>query len=320
MSSAMPELEPTPHGLRPLGTSRRQVRNSYAAGSTGTRRTLGWNAPTTSPNSLLANLATLRDRSRGATRNNGYAKGLSDRTVTNVIGTGIKPLSMADDDGVRKAIHERWLKWTDESDADGLLDFYGQQAQVVRCWHDGGETFGRIRIRDLRDGLSVPVQVQVLEPELCPHTHTAFRPNGNTVRAGIERNAIGKRVAYWFHPVRPSVGDDYDASSLVPIGADLISHVFLPLRAGQLRGIPQLTPALITLHEFEKYDDAVLLRQQLANLFVAFVTRPAETNEADDPMDPLGMGAERGTESNDPLRFEPGIFQEIYPEIGRAHV
>ncbi len=314
MSSAFPELETT-NGLRRIGAGRQFVRNSASAeydAASQTRRTLGWNAPTTSPNGLLGNLTTLRDRSRAATRNNGFGKGISDKLVTNIIGTGIKPLSMADDAEFRKEVQALFLKWTDESDADGLLDFYGQQAQVARCWHDAGETMVRIRQRDEADGLSVPLQLQVIEPELCPHNFTQSRPNGNKVRAGIERNAIGKRTAYWFHPSRPSEYEDFDPFSLVSVPADAVCHVFLPLRAGQLRGLPHLTPVLIKLHELNKFDDATLLRQQLANLFVAFVTKPADDIDAD-PTDPLGMGAARGTESNDPLRFEAGIFQEMDP-------
>ena len=67
-------LEPRPIGKAPL-SARASV---YEAGAQ-TRRTVGWKAPTTSPNnSLLYSLATLRDRSRQAIRNDGWAKGAID--------------------------------------------------------------------------------------------------------------------------------------------------------------------------------------------------------------------------------------------------
>ena len=55
--------------------ARRGPQNAvYESGSTGTRRSLGWNAPTTSPNrAVLDNLITLRDRSRDAARNDGLS-------------------------------------------------------------------------------------------------------------------------------------------------------------------------------------------------------------------------------------------------------
>jgi lambda family phage portal protein len=290
------------------------VRNSalYEAGSQ-TRRTLGWRAPTASPNTaILATLATLRDRSRAATRNDGYAKGVIDKLVTNLIGTGIKPLSKATDVAFRQQAQALWLRWTDESDADGLLDWYGQQAQAARTWLEGGEAFIRLRPRLPIDGLSVPLQAQILEPELCPHTHNATRPNGNRVRAGIEFNAIGKRVAYWMHPSRPGDLADFDPAQLRRIPAEGVIHLYDPLRPGQLRGLPILTQALIRLRELDKFDDATLLRQQLANLFVAFVKRPSGIGDGE-TVHPLTGAAPTTVDDKPMIGMEPGIVQELAP-------
>jgi lambda family phage portal protein len=282
--------------------------SAYEAGSTGTRRTVGWNAPTSSPNAtILYNLTTLRDRSRAATRNDGYAKGSIDRLVTNIIGTGIKPLSQAEDPEYRKAIHALWLLWTDESDANGLLDFYGQQAQSVRAWLEGGEVFIRLRPRLATDGLSVPLQLQVIEPELCPHTYTTLAPNGNRIRAGIEFNGIGRRVAYWFHRSRPVGLHDWNTGDLRRISAENVIHLFDPIRPDQLRGLPHLTQALIRLYELDKFDDATLLRQQLANLFVGFLTRPQDigAGEALHPLTGLPI-EEKGDQEGAAMRTLPG--------------
>lgn len=328
--SAFPEFETRAQGLRRIGVQNATSTNGSTTGSpydagAHTRRTLGWRAPTSSPNqAVLANLCTLRDRSRSAVRNNGYAKGVIGKLVSNLIGTGIKPLSQAADDlridfrgrvvPFRQAVQVVWLEWTDRSDADGLLDFYGQQAQVARAWLEGGDCFARTRDRLPQDGLPVPMQVQVLEPELCPHTYNAFLPNGNKVRAGIEFDRIGRRVAYWMHPQRPGDQQDFDASQLRRIANDPfkpVSHVYDPLRPGQLRGIPHLTAALIALHELEKFADATLLRQQIANLFAGFVKRP--TGIGDDPLNPMTGEAYDTTETPPLVVFEPGTFQELAP-------
>jgi len=285
--------------------------SAYEGGSHA-KRVLKWRAPTASPNAaIIPNLATLRDRSRSQIRNDGYAKGDINKLVTNLIGTGITPLSQAPDPAFRKRVQVLWTRWTDESDADGLLDFYGQQAQAVRGWLEGGEEFVRLRPRLLSDGLSVPLQLQVIEPELCPHTHTVGLPTG-WIRAGIEFNSIGKRVAYWFYPSRPNALLDFDTSELRRVPADAVVHLFDPLRAGQLRGLPHLTQALIKLHDLDVFDDATLIRQQLSNLFVAFLTKQ---NASDDQIHPLtGLAAPEG-EGDDPpmLGLQPGIFQELDP-------
>lgn len=291
------------------------VRNAatspYEAGSIGTRRTALWRSPTSTANSgVLANLTTLRDRSRNAARNDGYAKGALDKLVTNIMGTGIKPLSMATDPAFRVQVQALWTRWTDESDADGLLDWYGQVAQAVRVWLEAGEGFVRLRPRLASDGLSVPLQMQVLEPELCPHTHNVFSAT-QKIRAGIEINALGRRTAYWFHPSRPEY-DDFDASQLRRIPAENVVHLFEPLRAGQLRGVPQLTQALIRLYGLDKYDDAALTRQELANMFMMFHKRsgPVGASETTHPL----TGQPIQTVNDTPLlEMYPGITQELEP-------
>lgn len=285
----------------------------YEAGS-HTRRTLGWRAPTSSPNAaLLYSLSTLRDRSRAATRNDGYAKGVIDKLVSNIIGTGIQPLSQAADTVFRREIQDLWKRWTDESDADGLLDWYGQQSQAVRAWLEGGECFVRLRPRLPEDGLSVPLQIQVLEPELCPHDQSTIARNGNLVRAGIEFDGIGRRLAYYFHPSRPTDDfSDFDRSRLVRVPAENVIHLYDPLRPGQLRGVPHLTQALIRLHEVDKWDDATLLRQQIANLFAGFITRQASLGEGAAPDVFTGKTVETLNEKQI-VQLESGIMQELGP-------
>lgn len=290
-----------------------RVRNSAYEGGASTRRTSRWNAPTVSPNAgVLANLATLRDRSRAAVRNDGYAKGAIDKLVTNIIGTGIKPLSQGPTPEFRRAFQAAWLAWTDESDADGLLDWYGQEAQACRAFLEAGECFLRLRPRLPSDGLTVPLQVQVLEPELCPHDYNVpMMASGNKIRAGIEFNAIGKRVAYWFYAQRPGDWQDFDPTDLRRVPASSVIHVYEPLRPGQIRGIPHLTQALILLFELDKFNDATLLRQQLQNMFVGFLKRDASTGDA--TINPVtGLEVASTDDPDKPMiTLEPGTFQEL---------
>lgn len=286
--------------------------SAYEAGSQA-KRTLSWHAPTVSPNmAVLPQLGTLRDRSRRAVRNDGYAKGTIDKLVANIIGTGMKPLSQAADPEFRKAVQALWLDWTDFSDADGLLDFYGQQSQAVRGWLEGGEVFIRLRNRFLEDELPVPLQVQVLEPEMCPHTHNALARNGNRIRAGIEFDRIGRRVAYHFHPSRPGDLNDFEAGELRRVPAESVIHLFDPLRPGQIRGVPHLTTALIRLLGLDRFEDATLTRQQIANLFAMFIKTP---NVEGSDVHPLtGLAATDTSEGGRPMAgLEPGITQELGP-------
>lgn len=286
-----------------------KARNTYEAGQY-VRRTYGWHAPSTFPNDILFQLTALRDRSRAALRNDGYAKGIVDKLVANVVGTGIKPLSKALDPALRAQIQALFLRWTDESDADGLFDFYGQQTLAVRTWFSAGESFTRMRLRLLSDGLSVPLQLQILEPEFCPHTYSTTLPSGNKVRAGIEFNGIGQRVAYHFYQSRPGDLQDMDVSQLRRVPAESVIHLYDPLRPGQLRGVVHLAQTLVRLHELKKMDDAVLLKQQIGNMFVGFLKRGPGNQDAG--IHPLtGLPPDTTFGQKPMVALEPATFQEL---------
>jgi lambda family phage portal protein len=312
MARAASVRAPTParSRSRQLPAVRASSTTSVYEAASQTRRTLGWRAPTTTPNAaILYNLTTLRDRSRAAVRNDGFAKGIIDRLVSNIVGTGITLRSKADDPAFRKSADTLWLRWCDYADADGQFDWFGLQTLAVRAWLESGETFVRLRPRLPSDNLPVPLQLQVIEPELCPHNYISIA-NGQYVRAGIEFNGIGRRTAYYLYRSRPEL-DDYDASQLLRVPADSVVHLYNPLRPGQLRGLPHLTQALIRLYELDKFDDATLLRVQLANLFVGFVKHPASGDtEALHPV--TGLPIEKDGD-NPLLSLEPGIFQELGP-------
>lgn len=292
---------------------------AYYEGASQTRRTRGWRAPTVGANTaLVGSLGTLRDRARASVRNDGYSGAAISALVSNEVGVGIVPQSQAPDFRLpagrqwREVVREAWDDWTLAADADGLLEFYGLQALAVRGWREGGEMFVRLRPRLLQDGLAVPLQLQLLEPELVPHTVQAASRTGNPIRAGIEFDAIGRRVAYWCYQQRPEELDPGMGSGLmVRIPADQMIHLYQPLRAGQLRGLPVLTQALIRLRGLDTYDDAVLVRQQISNLFAGFVKPPAlDAAEAIDPI----TGQPIETEDDQAiLGLEPGIIRELAP-------
>lgn len=291
-------------------TAKNQTQPLYEAGSTG-KRAAQWRPPSSTANSMLGTLGLVRDRSRQAVRNDGHAWGAIDKLVTNLIGTGITPLSQAPDRVFRAAVQRTWTAWVDKADADGQCDFYGLQALAVRIWLEGGDSFGRLRNRLMSDGLPVPLQLQVIEPELVPYTYDGWAiATGNKVRAGIEFDAIGRRVAYYFHPSRPET-DDFDSSQLRRVPADAVVHLFDPQRGGQLRGMPHLTRALVKLYELDKFDDAALLRQQIGNLFGAFV-KPGDTPGDQEDLNPMtGQPTSVDVDNVEQIVLNAGTVQEL---------
>ncbi|WOG28746.1 phage portal protein [Endozoicomonas sp. 8E] len=284
---------------------------AYTSAGQG-RRSQSWMAPSTGPNnSLTGNLGTLIKRSRAAIRNDPWAASGLEKLVANIVGTGIKPKSEARDNGFRKELQALFLDWTDESDADGQLDFYGQQALAMRSVLEAGECFVRFRPRKPGDGLSVPLQLQLLEAEFVPWDYNDDLKKGHKIRAGIEFNAIGQRVAYWLHKQHPSDYTTLDTADLRRVPADQVLHLYEPLRPGQLRGQPLLSQVLLRMYHLDKFDDATLLRQEIANLFTGFITKPAPETEKVDPL--TGRPIVYDLQGVPMVAMEPGTMQELSP-------
>lgn len=285
----------------------------YDAASNG-RRMAGWSAPTTGPNKAIEGLQKIRDRARDIGRNEWSAAANIRVWTTNIVGTGIVPRPKTKVKALKEKLTAAWDAWVPNADADFVLDFYGLQALAARSWFTSGEVFVRARPRRMSDGINVPMQIQVLEADMCPLLDLDVGKGlaaGHKIRQGIELDYIGRRVAYWFFKDHP--GDNYnggislDMLSRVP--AEYVCHVFDPMRPGQLRGVPEMAPVIVKLKNIADFDDAVLERQHLANLFTTFIIRPTPSG-ANDPM--TGMPYQ-GALDEPIATLEPGASMELLP-------
>ena len=302
---------------QPEAISPATIKALYDAAGYG-RRMKGWNPPTTGPNKAAVGLQNIRNRARDASRNDWSGESAIQKWTTNLVGIGITPRFKRIADKTRKqAITDLWNEFVTKSDADGVLNYYGQQTLAVRSWLESGEVFVRRRYRRTNSGLPVPMQVQLIESDFVPMLDTdtwAGLAKGNIIRSGIELDKNGQRVAYWVHKFHPGDGtSEIGSQDLVRVPAEDIRHVFEPKRPGQLRGVPVMASVLARLRNINDYDDAVLERQKLSNLFVAFITRTMPGADADIDIDPLtNMPIEWA--GGEPLAgMQPGLTQELDP-------
>lgn len=260
---------------------------------------------TTEINRLIRSYgANVVARSRYLAANNPWAASAKECFVSALVGSGIKPASLIGDAELKAAIQQLWLDWTDEADADGVTDFYGMQAIVAAEMFEAGECFIRFRPRRLEDGLTVPLQLQLLPSEMLPLEDSRDLPNGGTVECGIEFDRVGRRVAYHFLRKHPGAGG---TGEKVRVPAEEILHLFKPIRAGQVRGLPHTLSAMVTLAVLDAYEDAELERKRIAALFAGFVTRKGEDGE-DHPLDDLADAADAGM-----IALEPGAMIDLEP-------
>lgn len=278
-------------------------------GSMARRRLKGWNPPLENINALVASGGPrLLARARELVVTNGYAANACEAFAANLVGDGIKPSSLIEDAALRDRVQKLWLAWTDEADADALTDFYGLQAMVAREMFVAGECFVRLRARRPEDGLMVPLQMQLLQSEMLPFEKTEAAANGNRIRCGIEFDGIGRRVAYHFHRRHP--GDSTDQRVAVPdtvrVPAGDVLHIYRPIDAGQIRGLPHVAPAMVRLFLLDQYDDAELDRKKTAAMFAGFITKtaPEEPILGESTADPEGAAI---------ASLEPGTMQVLLP-------
>ena len=240
---------------------------------------------------------------------NGYAANSCEAFAANLVGDGIKPSSLIGDAELRDRVQRLWLAWTDEADADGLTDFYGLQAMVAREMFVAGECFVRLRPRRAEDGLPVPLQLQLLQSEMLPFEKTETAANGNRIRCGIEFDAIGRRVAYHFRRRHPGDSTDQGGPVIpetVRVPAADVLHVYRPIDAGQIRGLPHVAPAMVRLFLLDQYDDAELDRKKTAAMFAGFITKTA-------PEEPMMGEAEADLDGAAIASLEPGTMQVLLP-------
>jgi lambda family phage portal protein len=280
---------------------------SYEGARVG-RRTEGWVVTGTSANAEIGTaLSRLRDRSRDLVRKNPYAAKAVSAVVSNPVGTGILPRARSGDAAINEATDKLWARFAETCDADGLTDFSGLQALIVRAMAESGECLVRIRERRIEDGLPVPLQLQVLEPDHLDAGKTGDLAGGGFVVQGVEFDPLGRRRAYWMFPVHPGEVAMFRRAALTsqPAPASSVLHLFDRLRPGQVRGAPWFAPVILKLRDLDEYDDAELVRKKIEACFAAFVIG------ADDE-ETLGSAATdadgRRVES-----FEPGMIEYLAP-------
>lgn len=311
-----------------MGSIRRRV-GAYIGGfgggfeaGMGNRRLRNFLSTKTHVNSLISQSGgDIAARARSLVRNNGYARQAVESWAANAVGSGISPSPLVDQPEAKERIKALFQAWTDESDAEGITDFYGQQRRAAREYMAPGEVFFRFRPRRPSDGLTVPIQLQMIPSEQLSLTKNEVAANGNRIRQGIEYDRIGRKVAYHFWRNHPGDWTEGDAvlQETTPVPAADVIHMFDPFEGGQRRGVSVFSAAIVKLFSLDVYDDAELARKNTVALS-GFALKQA-TPEAWEgpPTDPVtGLPLDRAE-----VNLEPGQITLLDPgedmvSIGQA--
>ena len=268
--------------------SRRLVRARYDAASTTDDNRRHWAAA----DGLSASAANsprvrrvLRNRARYEVANNSYARGIVLTLANDVVGTGPRLQIQTSDTDANKRIETEFMRWADAvSLAEKLRTMRMARAQ-------DGEAFAvltsnpRLPTRVTLD-LKLVEADQVTTPDLNP-----LAPNAVD---GIVFDEAGNPIEY--HILKYHPGDarlpvvavrDYDR-----VPAEAVIHWFRMDRPGQVRGIPDITPALPLFAQLRRFTLAVLAAAETAADFVGILyTDAPASGEADaaEPFEPIEL-------------------------------
>lgn len=282
------------------------VLRHYEAASVG-RRTQGWTRASGDANAVNGPaLSRLRDHARDLVRNNRQMKSALRTIANHTVGWGI----VAKPEPANDKVAARWKAWAETTacDADGRHDLYGLQKLIIRGVAEAGEMLVRRRVRLLTDGYPIPLQIQVLEPDLLDSAKTALLPNGGQIIQGVEFGPLGDRVAYWLFPTHPGATLNVGGTMMTPsrrIPATEIIHVFDQERAGQVRAVSWFAPNILPAKELDEYMDAQLMKQKIAACLAVI------TSDADGQGAPLGQADDTNNPGIDSL--EPGAILNVPP-------
>jgi lambda family phage portal protein len=287
----------------------REARNLYEGATLGRRGASFKRSQKDINSELRGDLHRLREGSRDLIRNNAYAARGVQAITHNMIGTGIIPQSRARTQtaqGTSERLAREHLDTT-AIDAAGRHDLYGLEALVARTVVESGECIIRRRRRRMSDGLPLPFQLQVLEPDFLDSNRDGPEEGQNYSIQGVQFDALGRVMGYWLYDQHPGSTNVRSAphfrSNFVP--AEDVAHVFRTDRAGQVRGVPWLAPVLLRLRDLADYEDAQLIRQKIAACFAAFVTDVEGATPT--------AGDKDGNNPNLQESLEPGIMEYLPP-------
>ncbi|GAB4227828.1 MAG: phage portal protein [Methyloligellaceae bacterium] len=273
-------------------------------GAAGGRRTDGWRSSGASADTeIFGAAAILRNRMRELTRNNPHAAKAVTAWVNNIVGAGIEPRAQTGNAERDKLLNDLWKQWSQECDADGRGDFNSLITLAVREMVESGEVFTRRRRRTAAAGLSVPLQIQMMEADHLDESRSeAQRTDGARTIRGIEYDRFGRRRAYWLFPDHPG---DFGIPmarqfSSVRVPADGVVHLFKRDRVQQ-RGVPWGAPVMRALRDLDDWTNAELVRKKTEACLVGVVMGADEPEQGVAPSvtDADGRVIEQ---------FEPGLI------------
>mgnify|MGYP003730645049 CR=1 FL=1 len=217
----------------------------------------------------------LRNRARYEVANNSYAKGIVLTLANYVIGTGPRLQMLTGTPEINRFVEREFARWADAVGLAGKL----RTMRIAQC--ESGECFALLTTNPRVDA-PVQLDLRLIEADQVA-TPAMLGLYADNVADGIEFDSFGNPLAYYI--LRHHPGDPRAASARLTeydrVPAAAVIHLFRPERPGQIRGVPEITPALPLFAMLRRYTLAVIAAaESAANIAVLMKTTLPPNGEA----------------------------------------
>ena len=220
--------------------------------------------------------AKLRERTRDLARNDLAASAVLNKLTVAI--SGVRPRSNSGDPKLDADVDALFDEWEIEASTGSYQTLSGMVWQGIYGLCDSGGAMFRARARRPGDGLTVPLQLELLSIDhLCTELNQRTTTGGRIIQ-GVEYDPIGRLVAYHLWRERP--GSEYFDGVKVRVPEQVAAHLFFAREVGQVRGIPWLSPAVVALRDLQLLGDAQRTRAVGEASLMAFV----RSNAGDEAM------------------------------------
>lgn len=244
------------------------------------RLSADWFATTESINQeLRGDLDRLRARGRDLANNNDYGRKFVRMCQDNIIGpTGIRLQSRVvdasgkPDRAAAHAVEAAWTRWQAVADITRRQHLVEMLRTAIGGMPSDGECLIRVVV-GRNSGNSFGVALQLIDVDRIDTSYNATLADGHRVVMGIEVNSYGRPDAVHLfvgHP-RDGLGSSRER---VRVSMDHLIHWYRRDRADQLRGVPWMTPGMLSLHHLGNFKLAALLAAEHGANHYGFFTSP----------------------------------------------
>lgn len=288
MWSAIRGQAPAPIVIR----TKSHMRGFAAAGLD--RMTANWVATEASINrELQGDLNRLRVRGRQLVKDNDFARKFKGMVSDNIIGPdGVRYQSRVFDKPdtpdrlANNAIELAWAKWKKVADVTGRADFDSMCRNAVGGMPSDGEFLWQI-VTGADAGNPFNFAIQNIDVDRIDTSFNGTH-NGNTVIMGVEVNAYRRPLALHIFAAHPSDGAR-SSRERVRIPAENLIHYYAQEYADQVRGIPWMTPGMLSLHHLGGFMlSALQAAEHGANHYGFFETKEGAAPPVGDKKDAAG--------------------------------